>query len=70
MKQEQTFAFSLAHDPRKKELISIPGVGPAISRYLSDIGIRKVSDLRGQSAEQLFDRSNEFAGKIQDRCLL
>ena len=70
MRQKQTFEFALVHDQGRQELTNIPGVGPAIARDLSNIGIRKVSDLKGQSPEQLFDRSNEVAGKVQDRCLL
>lgn len=70
MRQKQTLEFTLAHDRGRQELTVIPGVGPAIAWYLSNIGIRKVSDLKGQSPELLFDRSNEFAGRVQDRCLL
>jgi nucleotidyltransferase/DNA polymerase involved in DNA repair len=70
MRQKQTFEFVRVHEQRKQDLTSIPGVGPAIARYLSNIGIRTVSDLKGQNPEQLFDRSNEIAGTIQDRCLL
>jgi RecG-like helicase len=51
-------------------LTVIPGVGKSISANLYDIGIRKVSDLKGQIPEKLFDRSNKAAGTVQDRCLL
>ena len=34
-------------------LTSIPGVGKSISQNLFDIGIRKVSDLKGQDPEKL-----------------
>lgn len=51
-------------------LTVIPGVGKSISRDLWNIGIRKVSDLADQDPELLYDLSNKFAGKIQDRCLL
>jgi len=51
-------------------LTVIPGVGKSISANLYDIGIRKVSDLKGQIPEKLFDRSNKVAGTVQDRCLL
>jgi len=70
MRQEQTFEFVRARDRRKPDLTSIPGVGPSIARNLSNIGIQTVSDLKGRNPEQLFDRSNEYAGKVQDRCLL
>lgn len=51
-------------------LITIPGVGKSISEDLFNIGIRKVSDLKGQNPEKLYERSNKFAGAVQDRCLL
>lgn len=70
MRRKRTLAFTPVHDRGRQELTVIPGVGPTIAWYLSNIGIRTVSDLKGQSPEQLFDRSNEFAGRIQDRCLL
>ena len=55
----------------KSELLTcIPGVGKSISKDLYDIGIRKVSDLKGKDPEWLYDRSNKFAGVVQDRCLL
>jgi hypothetical protein len=70
MRRTQTFEFPRPLATKPRDLTCIPGVGPTIARYLSDIGIQKVSDLKGQNPEQLFDRSNEYAGKIQDRCLL
>jgi hypothetical protein len=53
-----------------KALTVIPGVGKSIANDLWDIGIRKVSDLRGQDPEVLYDQSNQLAGVKQDRCLL
>ena len=53
-----------------KKLTVIPGVGLSIARDLWDIGIHEVSDLRGRDAEELYELSNRFAGKVQDRCLL
>ncbi|MCW5915613.1 MAG: helix-hairpin-helix domain-containing protein [Chitinophagaceae bacterium] len=53
-----------------KELTLIPGIGKSIATDLYNIGIRHVDDLRGQDPEALFNASNEFAGCIQDRCLL
>ncbi len=70
MRREQTFEFVRAHDQKRQALTSIPGVGPSIAQNLANIGIRTVSGLKGQTPEQLFDRSNEVAGTIQDRCLL
>ena len=60
----------MTQDQELRQLTCIPGVGKSIAANLRDIGVSKVSDLRGQSPEQLFDRSNERAGKVQDRCLL
>ena len=51
-------------------LTNIPGVGKSISQDLFNIGIRKVSDLKGQDPEKLYMKSNKFAGVKQDRCLL
>lgn len=51
-------------------LESIPGVGKSIAQNLRDIGIEKVSDLKGKNPEKLYARSNEFVGSVQDRCLL
>lgn len=51
-------------------LQSIPGVGKSIAQDLIDIGITKVSDLKGCNPENLFEKSNSHVGVIQDRCLL
>ncbi len=53
-----------------KELKTIPGIGKSIARDLWNIGIKKISDLKNQDPELLYDLSNRFAGTIQDRCLL
>lgn len=53
-----------------KELMIIPGVGKSIAEDLTDIGISSVSDLKGKNPEKLYDASNKFTGKVQDRCLL
>ncbi|MBP7497246.1 MAG: pathogenicity locus [Bacteroidales bacterium] len=58
---------------KKKELFElrvIPGVGASIANDLWNIGIHKVSDLKGKDPELLYDLSNKFAGIKQDRCLL
>lgn len=51
-------------------LTGIPGVGVSIAADLKQIGIRKVSDLKGKNPESLYDDSNKFKGCTQDRCLL
>ncbi|MBS1764718.1 MAG: pathogenicity locus [Bacteroidetes bacterium] len=53
-----------------KNLTQIPGVGKSIATDLYNIGIYKVEDLKGKSPEKLFNKSNQYAGCIQDRCLL
>jgi hypothetical protein len=57
-------------DKSLKELKKIPGVGKSIAQDLLDIGIRRISDLVGQSPEELYFLSNKKAGAVQDRCLL
>jgi nucleotidyltransferase/DNA polymerase involved in DNA repair len=53
-----------------KELTTIPGVGKSIANDLWNIGIQKISDLKGKDPDVLYDLSNRFAGTVQDRCLL
>lgn len=53
-----------------KRLMIIPGIGKSIADDLWSIGIKEVSDLRGKDPDELYNRSNRFAGKVQDRCLL
>ncbi|MBS1486015.1 MAG: helix-hairpin-helix domain-containing protein [Bacteroidetes bacterium] len=53
-----------------KALTTIPGVGKSIATDLYNIGIRQVSDLKGKDPQMLYDCSNQFAGCVQDRCLL
>lgn len=53
-----------------KDLTTIPGVGKSIATDLHHIGISKVEDLRGKDPEQLYQESNNYAGCVQDRCLL
>ncbi len=53
-----------------KNLTVIPGVGKSIACDLWRIGIKKIDDLKGQDPEELYELSNRFAGKTQDRCLL
>jgi nucleotidyltransferase/DNA polymerase involved in DNA repair len=53
-----------------KALTIIPGVGRAIATDLYNIGIRHIDDLKGKDPQELYDNSNQFAGCVQDRCLL
>jgi hypothetical protein len=61
-----------AQDTEKslKDLRRIPGIGKSIAIDLYDLGYRSVSDLKGQDAEEMFVRHNDFRGQVQDICLL
>ena len=52
------------------ELRTIPGIGKSLAIDLWNIGIKNISDLKGQDPESLYDLSNRFAGAVQDRCVL
>jgi pathogenicity locus Cdd1 protein len=51
-------------------LTSIPNVGPAIARKLERLGLHEPSDLRGQDADELFERLCALDGRRHDPCLL
>src|SRR6476620_2640760 len=53
-----------------KELRRIPGIGPSLARDLIDLGITKVSALRGRDPEKLYQRLCDLRGVHQDRCVL
>ncbi len=53
-----------------QELKQIPGVGNSLANDLWNIGIRSISDLKGKSPENLYDKSNGFANTVQDKCVL
>jgi hypothetical protein len=57
-------------NPKEGSLESIPGVGKSIAADLRNIGIKRVSCLKGENPEKLYAKSNKFEGKVQDRCLL
>jgi nucleotidyltransferase/DNA polymerase involved in DNA repair len=52
-----------------KGLQRIPGIGRSLAQDLVDLGIKRVSDLRGRSPQRLYDRLSSLRGK-QDRCVL
>jgi len=54
----------------KNNLQIIPGVGKSIADDLRNIGVHSVADLKGKDPEKLYEMSNHFEGKNQDRCLL
>ena len=53
-----------------KELQIIPGVGPSIAQDFWNIGIKKVSDLRGKDPEELYLKICANKGCQVDRCVL
>lgn len=55
---------------RSETLESIPGVGREISKKLTSIGIRKVSDLKNRDPGELYRKLEEKTGLHMDRCLL
>ena len=58
----------------KKEILrsfeEIPGVGKRIAEDLWDLGLRRVSDLRGKSPQKLYDKLCRIQGVKIDRCML
>jgi hypothetical protein len=52
------------------ELSKIPGVGPSLASDLYLVGIREVSELRGQNPQTLYDELCTQAGSSVDRCVL
>jgi nucleotidyltransferase/DNA polymerase involved in DNA repair len=65
-----SYAKNMTTSQTIKELSQIPGVGKSIAADLLNIGINSIGDLKGKDPQQLYDRSNQFAGCVQDRCLL
>jgi hypothetical protein len=53
-----------------ESLLHIPGVGKSIAQDFHNIGIFKIADLKGHDPNVLYHMSNQYAGCIQDRCLL
>lgn len=53
-----------------KELTVIPGIGKSLATDLWNIGITSIDDLKGKDPEVLFTLSNDYAGVVQDRCVL
>ena len=50
--------------------MEIPGVGLSIANDLYNIHITSITDLKNQSPDELYHLSNQYAGVVQDRCLL
>ena len=52
------------------ELQTIPGIGPSLAEDLRSLGVRRVADLKGRNARQLYDELNRKSGVRQDPCVL
>jgi hypothetical protein len=53
-----------------KELQTIPGIGKACSQDLWNLGIRRVSDLKGKNPAKLYSKLNSITGTQNDVCML
>ena len=53
-----------------KELQTIPGIGKACSVDLWNIGIRGITDLKGQNPANLYEKLNVYSGVQHDICML
>jgi hypothetical protein len=53
-----------------KELRTIPGVGAAVATDLWNLGYRSVADLKGEDADMIYVRHNDYKGQVQDICML
>ncbi len=53
-----------------KQFQIIPSIGKACALDLWNIGLRKVSDLKGQNPNSLYKRLNKITGVTHDICML
>jgi Pathogenicity locus len=51
------------------DLRALPNVGAAVAGMLARVGIERPEDLRGQTAERLYQRLCEADGRRHDPCL-
>lgn len=54
----------------RSELEEIPSVGPSIAQDLIDMGITRISDLKGKSPEAMYKQLEDMTGVYQDPCVL
>jgi predicted RecB family nuclease len=57
-------------DNTKQSLQVIPGVGSKLANKFFNIGIRRVSDLKGKKPEELYSQICAKHGYQVDRCVL
>ncbi len=60
----------LKMDNTLKELQTIPGIGPKLSKEFLNIEIKNVSDLKGKDPEELYFKICAKQGYQVDRCVL
>jgi len=51
-------------------LETIPGIGKSLAQDLRNINIHSVKELKGLDPQDVYDRSNAYAGAVQDPCVL
>ena len=54
----------------EQELQTLPNIGPAVAAMLVRLGVQQPADLRGQTADALYERLCEVDGRRHDPCLL
>lgn len=54
----------------QEDLQVIPGVGPSISQDLRDLGYSRVSDLRAENPQRMYDDLIALRESHIDRCVL
>jgi len=57
-------------DKTLQSLQIIPGVGPKLAKIFHDIGIQRISDLKGKNPEELYSKICAERGIQVDRCVL
>ena len=57
-------------DTIKQSLRAIPGIGPKLAQKFHDIGIKRISDLKGKKPEELYSLICARQGVQIDRCIL
>ena len=57
-------------DTIKQSLQLIPGIGPKLAQKFHDIGIKRISDLKGKKPEALYSQMSAKQGVQIDRCVL
>jgi predicted RecB family nuclease len=57
-------------DNTMQSLRIIPGVGPKLTQKFFDIGITRISDLKGKNPEELYSHICTKQGTQVDRCVL